>query len=54
MTEEAKKFRSKYYYVPRRTTLPYDINEVLQDKFQGIIKIKKIQLETKKDGDIEK
>ena len=48
MNEEAKKFRSKYFYAARRTTLPYDQNEVIKSKFEKAHEKAK-KLESKKD-----
>ena len=50
MTEKAKKFRSKYFYVPRRTVLPYNPYE--KNKFKNMDE--KNLANTKKDKDIEK
>ena len=36
MTEEAKKFRSKYFFVPRRTTLPKLSVEATERKYQQL------------------
>ena len=31
MNEDAKKFRSKYFYAPRRTTLPEDFDKSVEN-----------------------
>ena len=45
-------FRSKYFYAPRRTVLPYNPYE--KSKFKDMGENKKISANTKIDKDIEK
>ena len=52
MKEEVRKFKSEYFYTPRRTTLPYDRDEAIKNKFKKIDE-NKISLSNNKE-DIEK
>ena len=45
MNKKSKEFRSKYFYSPRRTTLPYNPNEVLEEKFKKIHEKRKVNKE---------
>jgi len=36
MTDESKKFRSKYFYSPRRTKLPEDVIKAQREKYKKI------------------
>ena len=43
MTEEAKKFRSKYFFTPRRTTLPKSSVKAMERKYKQLLEIEKKQ-----------
>lgn len=39
MNDEAKKFRSKYLFIPRRITLPQDVVDMMNKKENEILEI---------------